>query len=51
MGVHNIGANIGHVPLADTSSRVFTKIWEMATLSAFLFGRELAGKMTTRDVI
>ena len=24
--VHNIGANIGHVPIADTSTRVYTKV-------------------------
>jgi len=48
VGVHNIGANIGHVPLGDTTTRVFTKVWEMATLSAFLFGREVADRMVTR---
>lgn len=46
--VHNIGANIGHVPIADTSTRVYTKIWEMAALSAFLLIREAGAVMTQR---
>jgi len=48
-GVHNIGANIGYKSVKDTSTRIYTKVWEMATLSAFLFGRELGGKMTERS--
>jgi len=46
--VHNIGANIGHVPLAHTSTRVYTKIWEMAALSAFLLIREVGALMAQR---
>jgi len=46
--VHNMGANIGHVPIADTSTRVYTKIWEMAALSAFLLIREAGTRMTQR---
>eukprot|EP00090_Calanus_glacialis_P045484 TRINITY_DN8471_c0_g1_i2.p1 TRINITY_DN8471_c0_g1~~TRINITY_DN8471_c0_g1_i2.p1 ORF type:complete len:250 (-),score=59.66 TRINITY_DN8471_c0_g1_i2:85-834(-) len=47
-GVHNIGANIGHISAMDTSTRVYTKVWEMATLSAFLFGREVGSRMVQR---
>ncbi len=32
VAVHNIGANIGYVPIGETTTRQFTKIWEMATL-------------------
>ena len=46
--VHNIGANIGHVALADTSTRVFTKVWELAALSAFLLCREAGARMQAR---
>eukprot|EP00092_Neocalanus_flemingeri_P006821 GFUD01007365.1.p1 GENE.GFUD01007365.1~~GFUD01007365.1.p1 ORF type:complete len:253 (+),score=77.53 GFUD01007365.1:51-809(+) len=47
-GVHNIGANIGHISALDTSTRVYTKVWEMAALSAFLFGREVGTRMVQR---
>ena len=47
-GVHNIGANIGYVSALETSTRVYTKVWEMATFSAFLFGKEVGSKMVKR---
>ena len=31
-GVHNIGANIGYKSVKDTSTRIYTKVWVMATL-------------------
>jgi len=46
--VHNIGANIGHVSLLDTTTRVYSKVWEMAALSAFLLCREVGRRMMTR---
>jgi NAD(P)-dependent dehydrogenase (short-subunit alcohol dehydrogenase family) len=45
--VFNIGANV-RFPIADTTSRVFTKVWEMACFSGFLAGREAARVMTPR---
>ena len=47
-GIHNIGANIGHISALDTTTRVYTKVWEMAALSAFLFGREVGSRMVLR---
>jgi len=45
--VHNIGANV-KFDLAETTSRVFYKVWEMAAFSAFLVGREVANRMVPR---
>lgn len=45
--VFNIGANV-NFPIAETTSRVFTKVWEMACFSGFLTGREAAKRMTPR---
>lgn len=45
--VFNIGANV-RFPIADTTTRVFTKVWEMACFSGFLAGRESAKVMTAR---
>lgn len=45
--VFNIGANV-RFPIADTTSRVFRKVWEMACFSGFLAGREAAIRMTPR---
>jgi NAD(P)-dependent dehydrogenase (short-subunit alcohol dehydrogenase family) len=45
--VFNIGANV-RFPIADTTSRVFFKVWEMACFGGFLAGREAAKKMTPR---
>ena len=42
--VHNIGANV-RFGVADTSARVYRKVWEMAAFSAFLVGKEAAGRM------
>ena len=47
VAVFNIGANV-HFPIAETTSRVFFKVWEMACLSGFLMGREVAKKMIPR---
>jgi NAD(P)-dependent dehydrogenase (short-subunit alcohol dehydrogenase family) len=45
--VFNIGANV-RFPIAETTSRVFFKVWEMACFSGFLAGREAAKVMTPR---
>ncbi|HEY8615857.1 SDR family oxidoreductase [Phenylobacterium sp.] len=45
--VFNIGANV-RFPIAETTSRVYFKVWEMAAFSGFLAGREAARRMTPR---
>jgi NAD(P)-dependent dehydrogenase (short-subunit alcohol dehydrogenase family) len=45
--VFNIGANV-RFPIAQTTSRVFTKVWEMACFAGFLAGREAAKAMLPR---
>ena len=46
--VHNIGANIGYVPVAKTTSRQYMKLWEMTAFSAFLVARETSQHMKPR---
>ncbi len=46
--VFNIGANAPSSILQETTRR-YTKIWEMACLSGFLNGREVAKRMVARD--
>ena len=45
--VHNIGGNVRH-DVVDTTTRVYTKVWELVGLSAFLVGREAAKRMVPR---
>lgn len=45
--VFNIGANV-NFPIAETTTRVYTKVWEMAAFAGFLNGREAARVMTPR---
>ena len=45
--VFNIGGNV-RFALADTTSRVFRKVWEMACYAGFLTGREAAKRMLAR---
>lgn len=47
VAVHNIGANV-NFPIRDTTTRVYTKVWQMACLSGFLVGREAARVMVPR---
>lgn len=47
VAVFNIGANV-NFPIAETTTRVFTKVWEMACLGGFLMGREAAKRMIPR---
>jgi NAD(P)-dependent dehydrogenase (short-subunit alcohol dehydrogenase family) len=46
--VFNIGANVWF-PLVDTTTRVYTKVWEMAALAGFLTAREAARVMVPRS--
>jgi len=47
VAVYNIGANVSF-PITETTSRVFTKVWEMACFGGFLMGREVARHMIPR---
>lgn len=46
--VFNVGGNV-FSPIQETTSRVFTKVWEMACLGGFLTGREAAKYMLPRN--
>ncbi|MDB5872274.1 MAG: putative oxidoreductase, partial [Ramlibacter sp.] len=46
--VFNIGANVPSSILDETARKYF-KIWEMACLSGFLAGREVARRMVVRE--
>jgi len=43
----NIGGNV-RFPIRETTTRVYTKVWEMCALSGFLAGREAAKVMVPR---
>eukprot|EP01030_Chromulinospumella_sphaerica_P022172 gene22172-22140_t len=45
--VFNIGANV-NFGIRETTTRVYTKVWEMAGLAGFLTGREAARVMVPR---
>lgn len=47
VAIFNIGANV-NFPIAETTARVYTKVWEMAAFAGFLMGREAARRMTPR---
>lgn len=47
VAVFNIGANV-RFPIAETTSRVFRKVWEMGCYAGFLVGREAAKPMLAR---
>lgn len=46
--VHNIGGNV-RFPVAETTARVYRKVWEMGCFSGFLTGREVARRMAGRE--
>ncbi len=46
--VFNPGGNV-NFPIRETTSRVFTKVWEMACFGGFLTGREAARYMVPRE--
>jgi NAD(P)-dependent dehydrogenase (short-subunit alcohol dehydrogenase family) len=45
--VFNVGANV-NFPIRETTTRVFTKVWQMACLAGFFAGREAAKYMVPR---
>ena len=45
--IFNVGANV-NLPLLETTSRVFRKVWEMACFAGFITGREAARRMLAR---
>ncbi|MBT2323714.1 SDR family oxidoreductase [Variovorax paradoxus] len=47
VAVFNIGANV-RFSITETTTRVYTKVWEMACLGGFLMGREAAKVMLPR---
>jgi NAD(P)-dependent dehydrogenase (short-subunit alcohol dehydrogenase family) len=47
VAVFNIGANV-RFPITETTTRVYTKVWEMACLGGFLMGREVSKAMLPR---
>ena len=47
VAVFNIGANV-RFAIAETTERVYRKVWEMGALAGFLMGREVAKAMTPR---
>ena len=47
VAVFNIGANV-RFAVADTTERVYRKVWEMGALAGFLVGREAARAMLPR---
>jgi NAD(P)-dependent dehydrogenase (short-subunit alcohol dehydrogenase family) len=47
IAVFNIGANV-RFTVAETTERVYRKVWEMGALAGFLMGREVAKAMLPR---
>jgi NAD(P)-dependent dehydrogenase (short-subunit alcohol dehydrogenase family) len=47
VAVFNVGANV-RFTVAETTERVYRKVWEMGALGGFLMGREVAKAMLTR---
>ena len=45
--VFNIGGNV-MFSILDTTTRVYTKVWEMCALAGFLTGREVTRRMVSR---
>ena len=45
--IFNVGGNV-RFPIAETTARVYRKVWEMCALAGFLVGREAAGPMRQR---
>jgi NAD(P)-dependent dehydrogenase (short-subunit alcohol dehydrogenase family) len=46
--VFNVGGNV-RFPIRETTTRVYTKVWEMCALAGFLNGREAANRMVPRQ--
>lgn len=47
VAIFNVGANV-FFPVTETTTRVYSKVWEMAALAGFVTGREAARVMTPR---
>lgn len=45
--IFNVGGNV-RFPIAETTTRVYRKVWEMCALAGFLVGREAAAPMRAR---
>jgi NAD(P)-dependent dehydrogenase (short-subunit alcohol dehydrogenase family) len=45
--VFNVGGNV-RFPIAETTARVYRKVWEMCAFAGFLAGREAARRMAAR---
>jgi NAD(P)-dependent dehydrogenase (short-subunit alcohol dehydrogenase family) len=48
VAVFNVGGNV-RFGITETTTRVYTKVWEMAALAGFLMGREVARVMLPRE--
>ncbi len=48
VAVFNIGGNV-RFGITETTTRVYTKVWEMGALAGFLMGREVAKVMLPRE--
>jgi NAD(P)-dependent dehydrogenase (short-subunit alcohol dehydrogenase family) len=48
VAVFNVGGNV-RFGILETTTRVYTKVWEMAALAGFLMGREVARVMVPRQ--
>jgi len=48
VAVFNVGGNVA-LPVSDTTSRVYRKVWEMAAYAGFLMGREVSAAMSARQ--
>ena len=48
VAVFNVGGNV-RFGITETTTRVYTKVWEMAALAGFLMGREVAKAMLPRQ--
>lgn len=48
VAVFNVGGNV-RFGITETTTRVYTKVWEMAALAGFLMGREVAKVMLPRE--
>lgn len=46
--IFNVGGNV-RFPIGETSTQVYTKVWEMCALAGFLVGREAAAVMAPRQ--
>ena len=48
VAVFNIGGNV-RFGITETTTRIYTKVWEMGALAGFLMGREVAKVMLPRE--